>query len=127
MMEKAAEDLYVVERLVDDARAPDAVVGFHAQQAVEKWLKAVLTGRAIAFGRTHDLAGLLDLLQQNRVPAPPGAERLPRLTPYAVSLRYGRVPLEDGGELPLDRSWVRSCVREVKGWAEALVWERPTT
>ena len=38
LLAKANEDLYVLERLVDDADSPDAVIGFHAQQAVEKSL-----------------------------------------------------------------------------------------
>ena len=127
MLEKAAEDLYVLDRLIDDTGAADAVVGFHAQQAVEKWLKAVLTDRAVIFSWTHDLAALLDLAQDSGIPLPPGAGRLPQLTPYAVGFRYGRVPLENGGTPTLDRAWVRSCVREVKAWAEVLVGETSTS
>lgn len=40
----------------------DEIVGFHAQQAVEKALKAVLTAVAVRVGRTHDIAYLLTLL-----------------------------------------------------------------
>jgi HEPN domain-containing protein len=125
MLEKAAEDLYVLDLLIADTGAPDAVIGFHAQQAVEKWLKAALTERAIGFARTHDLAALLDLLQDNGIAMPTGADRIPRLTPYAVVFRYGHVPLEAGGAPPLDRVWVADCVREVRAWAEALVGETP--
>ena len=125
MLEKAAEDLYVLDLLIADTGAPDAVIGFHAQQAVEKWLKAALTERAIGFARTHDLAALLDLLQDNGIAMPTGADRIPRLTPYAVVFRYGHVPLETGGAPPLDRVWVADCVREVRAWAEALVGETP--
>jgi HEPN domain-containing protein len=39
----------------------DAVVGFHAQQAVEKSLKAVLSAHGLEFRRTHDLLTLLQL------------------------------------------------------------------
>ena len=42
LLRRAVGDQYVVERLAADAQAPAWVLGFHAQQAVEKALKAVL-------------------------------------------------------------------------------------
>ena len=123
LLEKAGEDLYVLQRLIGDAEAPDAAIGFHAQQAVEKLLKAVLTSRAIAYTRTHDLAALLDLLRQNGIAPPPNADRLPRLTPYAAEFRYGRLPPEGGEPQTLDRTLTLRCVREVRAWAEAILGE----
>jgi len=84
LLEKACEHQYVLERLADDVQAPDSAIGFHAQQATEKLLKAVLTNRGIVYGRTHDLDLLLDLLRDGEIPRPPDAERLAGLTPYAV-------------------------------------------
>ena len=123
MMEKAAEDLYVLQRLVDDADAPVAAIGFHAQQAVEKCLKAVLTNRAIVYTRTHDLAALLYLLRQNAIAEPPEAGRLSLLTPYAAEFRYGRLPPENEEPPTLDRAWTLRCVRQVRSWAEAILGE----
>jgi hypothetical protein len=37
--------------------APTDTVGFHAQQCVEKYLKAVLVYRSIPFTKTHDIRG----------------------------------------------------------------------
>ena len=37
---------------------------FHAQQCVEKYLKALLVARGLTFPRTHDLAALSDLCLQ---------------------------------------------------------------
>ena len=39
---KRKQDQYAMNRLLDDPAAPDEVIGFHAQQAVEKMTKAVL-------------------------------------------------------------------------------------
>jgi HEPN domain-containing protein len=39
---RKAEDDANAMRLLADAEVSDEIVGFHAQQAVEKWLKAVL-------------------------------------------------------------------------------------
>lgn len=61
---------------------------FHAQQAAEKALKAVLVTQQTEFGRTHDIASLLAASE----PAAPGiSEALASaraLTPYAVETRY---------------------------------------
>ena len=43
----AQNDIKAFQRLADDVDIADASVGFHAQQAVEKCLKAVLALRSI--------------------------------------------------------------------------------
>ncbi|MBF0140761.1 MAG: HEPN domain-containing protein [Magnetococcales bacterium] len=45
----------------------DAIFGFHAQQAVEKGLKAWLSALEILFPLTHDISRLLPLLEQQSV------------------------------------------------------------
>ncbi len=60
---------------------------FHAQQAAEKALKAVLVARAIPFPRTHNLGALLDLLA-NALQPPAEIQAADILTDYAVSSRY---------------------------------------
>jgi hypothetical protein len=41
-MKKAAGDEAILARLIEDADIPDDALGFHAQQAVEKMIKAIL-------------------------------------------------------------------------------------
>jgi HEPN domain-containing protein len=60
---------------------------FHAQQAAEKSLKAVLLCCGCRVPRTHDLAFLIDALPEN-VRIPPSLLSLPVLTKYAVQQRY---------------------------------------
>ena len=60
---------------------------FHAQQAVEKSVKAVLVLCGIDFPRTHDLATLFRLLPAD-VSEPPHPDRLAELTAYAAQTRY---------------------------------------
>ncbi len=43
LLHKASQDEAVMSRLLPDADIDDEVIGFHAQQAVEKSLKAWLT------------------------------------------------------------------------------------
>lgn len=61
---------------------------FHAQQAAEKALKAVLLHHKIEFPLTHDLTQLLGLLEEAGIPVPPDFSAVDTLTPYAVETRY---------------------------------------
>lgn len=45
LLARAADDRYVAALLAGNADAPLWVLGFHAQQAVEKAIKAVLASR----------------------------------------------------------------------------------
>ena len=52
----------------DDMR--DDVVGFHAQQAVEKALKVSLVLADVDFPRSHDLRELVDIATDNDIAVP---------------------------------------------------------
>ncbi len=57
--------------------------GFHAQQAVEKSLKAAPTsGDRLPY--THDLDGLNELCQKNGLELPSALEGVERLAPYGA-------------------------------------------
>ena len=60
----AAEDLTTAETLLAQAHIPPRQACWHAQQAAEKALKAVLIFLQIDFRRTHDLNVLRDLLPE---------------------------------------------------------------
>lgn len=91
-MEKAAGDEKILLRLIDDEDIPDDGLGFHAQQAVEKMLKAVLAHNEVSYERTHNIAYLLTLLDGAGIPKPERAADLPNLSPWAAELRYARQP-----------------------------------
>jgi len=61
---------------------------FHAQQAVEKALKAVLLFKKVDFPLTHDLDELLDIAEKAGITLPPDMMDVGLLTPYAVETRY---------------------------------------
>ncbi len=60
---------------------------FHAQQAAEKAVKAVLLSRGVEPPRTHNLGALLDLLPAE-VASPPSTEGVVALSRYAAVTRY---------------------------------------
>lgn len=57
---RADEDLAVIDRLCEpDLSAYSSSICFHAQQAVEKYLKALLVFKGTDFPKTHDVDYLL--------------------------------------------------------------------
>ena len=62
-LEKAYTDLRVAEKLFEIGEEPWVIV-FHAQQAVEKALKAYLVLHNKYFGKTHNLSRLIDLCSE---------------------------------------------------------------
>jgi HEPN domain-containing protein len=115
LWQSAKHDAAACATLAADPAIHDSIVGFHAQQAVEKALKAVLAHRRVAFRRTHDIVELLDLLSDHDLD-PPHAARLDELNPYAVAARYG---LLDPGAL--NRAEAQHWVADVLNWASALL------
>jgi HEPN domain-containing protein len=63
-------------------------VGFHCQQAAEKYLKAFLQELGDPVPRTHDLEDLLDLLLPHDATLVPLRRGVASLTKYAVEYRY---------------------------------------
>lgn len=89
---------------------------FHAQQAIEKLLKAVLIFHGIEYQRTHDLHTLATLLLKHGVTPPCSPEELTRLNPFAVTFRYDDtdIPLIPGTE-------VEEMLDAMRGWAGEVV------
>jgi HEPN domain-containing protein len=117
LLAKAGEDEYVLDRLLEHAAAPEAMVGFHAQQAAEKLLKAALFLAGGVPPRTHNLAQLIDLATASGLQLPAGREALRWLTPYAVLYRYEGEAEAD--EERLARQEVRENLRRLREWVEA--------
>ncbi len=121
LLRKAGQDEFAMAELLPNPRCADEIIGFHAQQAVEKLLKAVLTGRGIGYPYTHDLVALIDLLRDHGLDVPEDVENARRLAPFAVELRYDDISEEE--EEAFDRSWAADCVKKTREWAEKLVRE----
>jgi HEPN domain-containing protein len=66
-LELAAHDLAAFRALADLPHIRQAVAFFHAQQSVEKSLKAVYFVRGMEFRRTHDLLELAGRLEPRKL------------------------------------------------------------
>lgn len=69
----------VLEKLLDDRDIEDDLLGFHAQQASEKMLKALLAARGVDYPKTHNLRVLIELLALDNVRLPEELAEIDRL------------------------------------------------
>lgn len=83
-----AGDLYACRSLADDVDAADHIVGFLAQQAVEKALKVALVLAKLELPRTHDLELLVEQIEGTGAKVPEELSEIDWLTPWAAELRY---------------------------------------
>jgi HEPN domain-containing protein len=87
-LDRAEDDLLAADAILASPMRSFETVSFHAQQAAEKALKALLIRHQIPFRKVHDLGELLHMLE----PAAPGMVRAlgdaETLTTHAVDSRY---------------------------------------
>jgi len=95
-----------IEILLADPKPPLDSVCFHAQQTVEKVLKALLTVYGTPFPKTHDLARLVQLLP-SKVDLCLDRHALAELTYFAVGSRYPTGPIEYNRDL-VEKLWQRA-------------------
>lgn len=120
----ALEDAAAFRVLIASRSVRPATAFFHAQQAVEKAIQAVLVLHGVPFGRTHDLVEL-GYRARDLVPGAPFAiERLARLNPYAVAFRYGEPsadllePVEADEIVASVTEWADTCIQAVTDQAD---------
>jgi HEPN domain-containing protein len=120
-LSKADDDLALAESALDRAAPICWAAAFHAQQAAEKCLKALLTWHEIEYGKTHDIGYLLDLCAQVNSAIESSCPEAAALTDYAVEPRYP-LPARDATEGEARRAiriahQVRQAVRAALGLA----------
>jgi HEPN domain-containing protein len=117
LLRRARDDEVAAKAMLPVESVTDAIVGFHAQQAVEKSLKAVLAARGAGFPFSHDVGRLAELCEEAGSELPDGLDGVERLTPYASGLRYG-----DDGTMDVDREtalrWTGLAVEWARGQVE---------
>lgn len=116
LLRLARRDQDTFDLLFPLPRANLAALGFHAQQAAEKALKAVAVQSGIEVPRTHDLAALGQALLDKATPLPLTIDQLRSLNPFAVEYRY------DDEIVPgTSRDALASLLLAVMDWATRVV------
>lgn len=84
-------DLKLVEKNLHDEEIRQQLLLFHLQQAIEKFLKALLSRNNIKFPKVHDIEKLIEICNENNIQLPDYVEDFIDLTPFAVEFRYGLI------------------------------------
>ncbi len=113
----AREDLLVVQLGASNAMVPEGIFGFHAQQATEKALKALVAAKSRKPQRTHNLRYLADVVRDlYELRADPlGGQNL---TLWGTTYRY---PGAEPPAEPLDRAAILEQVERCIGLANRLL------
>jgi len=115
LLRKAAADETLLDRILAAAEVDDEIVGFHCQQAAEKYLKAWLSDLGVNYPKTHNLQTLVELLEAHGKTLPDDLAEIDRLTPYATIFRYEDPP--QSGDF--DRQTARQLVRAIRAFVES--------
>lgn len=92
---------------------PTDTVCFHAQQCVEKYIKALLVSLGMPFSRTHNIRDLLAMVPGELRPVVDARDQ-DRLTEYATVTRY------PGGYEPIPLAEARRSVRLARDIRRAI-------
>jgi len=116
---KAESDFRIAELALkaEPAECPFDAVCFHAQQIVEKYLKALLSYRDIHFRKVHDIEELMQLFPLSLKP-PIDAKEQDMLTGYVSTGRYPGLPADPGAEEAREAMVI---ARQVRDWARTLL------
>lgn len=118
LLAKADQDAAAVRALLGEPSVSDEIIAFHAQQAVEKALKAVLALHGVRYGRTHNLGALIDLAGDAGETVPEWMREAEELTPFAIAFRYEDAPADLE---PFDREQAYELVRRARSWSAERV------
>jgi HEPN domain-containing protein len=119
LVAKAQDDENLIAEVIESEQVTDEIIGFHAQQAAEKLLKALLMAREIQYRKTHDLRELIDLLFEHAIILPESLMEIRTLSPFAVDFRYDYLPSEE--EVQFDRRNALEMVRQLRAWVESEI------
>ena len=94
---------------------------FHAQQAVEKSLKAVLVARGLPFSRTHNIWELNDELRAGGIEVPEAAKSAEGFTDFATNARYGDRPVPEIAVTKVRCDIIAEIAAAVVAWAKSEI------
>jgi HEPN domain-containing protein len=120
-LKHAQSDIRLARLALDSDVLPEQIC-FHAQQAAEKALKAVLLYKRVDFPFTHDLDELVEVSLNAGITVTDELHDIGSLTPYAVQARY---PGFWGEITHSDLDEALALAEGVLAWAILVIGARP--
>ncbi len=112
-------DAAVEDRELLDGKISSRNFGFHAQQAIEKLLKALIAAHGVTFPWTHDLRSLLADVQGLGEQLPTAVYPILGLQPYATVFRYSTAPVL----VESDREPIRQSIDALQTYVKTRIDE----
>ena len=116
LLRLARRDRETFDLLLPLPKASLSALGFHAQQAIEKSLKAVAVQAGLDVPRTNDLAALGQALIDSGKSLPLSIEQLRGLNPFVVEYRY-----DDELIAQTTREALAATLAVIMAWAESRI------
>jgi HEPN domain-containing protein len=122
-IEKAENDFKNAEHTLkmEPEICPFDTVCFHAQQTVEKYLKAVLVKEGVDFPKVHDIGELVERLPP-ALKAPLTIAEQELITTFAVA---GRYPSEEESYSAKEASEAMKIARKFRDWSRIHLLPTP--
>ena len=102
LLDMASKDHQAITHMLDSESFPEEVFGFHAQQSIEKGLKAWITAKGLAYPKSHDVSALIRILEESGE----DVTKFPDLEDYTIYAVQYRYEAYDEAEEQLDRQEV---------------------
>ncbi len=114
-VERGDQDIGAAFFLMGMRPLPLEVIGFHCQQAVEKYLKAFLVLKGVEPEKTHDLAILIEKCSAFDASFSEAALHCSSLTDYAAKTRYPSAITLDVGTVETALDIAQKAIDFIKG------------
>ncbi|MBI4646653.1 MAG: HEPN domain-containing protein [Bacteroidia bacterium] len=111
-------DLTLAKKGKISKKIPYEPLCFHAQQAAEKGLKAILIFKNKEFEKTHSIARLLELINETGLDIPPAMKETISLTRFATRMRYPT------NEIPVTQKEYKEVIKlaeKVLKWTKSII------
>jgi HEPN domain-containing protein len=96
LLDMAKKDHSALSHMLDSENFSDEVFGFHAQQTIEKALKAWIALRGLTYPKSHDVSALVKILRDEGQ----DLSRFPNLEDYTVfAVQYRYEAYDDDDEI----------------------------
>jgi HEPN domain-containing protein len=120
LLEMANKDHSALSHMLDSVGFSDEVFGFHAQQTIEKALKAWIAARGLVYPKSHDVSALVKILRDDGQ----DLSKFPQLedyTVFAVQYRYEAYDSEDN----IDRDEAIEITRTFLAYVQGILDSAP--
>lgn len=117
MLEMAKKDHQALTHMLDAENFSEEIFGFHAQQSIEKALKAWIASRGLEYPKSHDVSALVMILEDH------GADlsEFPDLEDYTIFAVQYRYEAYDESEEPVDRREVIRVTSSLLAHVESIL------